>query len=67
MENGVYKIKIMPSDRINFVDLDKSVKNIIDEVLDRFKGKDTNEIVDIMHSENEYLGTNMYEIIKFGN
>ena len=65
VENGVYKIKIMPSDRINFVDLDKSVKNIIDEVLDRFKGKDTNEIVNIMHSENEYRGTNMYEIIKF--
>ncbi len=65
VENGVYKIRIMPSERVNFYDLDKDVKSIIDEVLMKFKKMDTNEIVATMHSEDEYIKTNMYEIIRF--
>lgn len=65
LENGTYKIKIMPSERINFYDLEKNVKGIIDEVLNRFDRMDTNEIVEIMHLEKEYINTNMHEIIPF--
>ena len=67
IENGIYKIRIKPSERVNFYDLDKDVKDIIDEVLMKFKDMDTNEIVEVMHSEEEYRNTNMHEVICFEN
>lgn len=65
VENGIYKIRIKPSERVNFYDLNKDIKSIIDEVLMKFNGMDTNEIVSTMHSEDEYIKTKMYEIIEF--
>ena len=65
VENGIYKIRIKPSEKVNFYDLNKDIKSIIDEVLMKFNGMDTNEIVSTMHSEDEYIKTKMYEIIEF--
>ena len=64
-ENGTYKIKILPSPNVSFIDLTNEQKKIINQVLDKFKDMMTNDIVEIMHNEPEYVNTKMYDVMKF--
>lgn len=66
-ENGTYKIKILPSPNVSFIDLTNEQKRIIDQVLDQFKDMRTNDIVETMHSEPEYVHTQMYDVMDFNN
>ena len=64
-ENGTYKIKIMPSSNVSFIDLTNEQKKIIDKVLEKFKDMRTNDIVETMHNEPEYVKTKMYDVMEF--
>ena len=66
-ENETYKIKILPSPNVSFIDLTSEQKMIIDQVLDKFKDMRTNDIVETMHNEPEYVNTKMYDVMKFNN
>ena len=66
-ENGTYKIKILPSPNVSFIDLTNEQKRIIDKVLNKFKNMKTNDIVDTMHSEPEYVNTKMYDVMEYAN
>lgn len=64
-DNGTYKIKILPSPNVSFIDLTNEQKKIIDQVLDKFKAMRTNDIVETMHNEPEYVNTKMYDVMMF--
>ena len=66
-ENETHKIKILPSPNVSFIDLTNEQKRIIDQVLDKFKDMRTNDIVETMHNEPEYVNTKMYEVMEFKN
>lgn len=53
------------SNNNDFSALDPDELSILKEVVDRFNGKTTAEIVDTMHSESAYLKTRMHEKISF--
>ena len=64
-ENETHKIKILPSPNVSFIDLTYEQKKIIDQVLDKFKAMKTNDIVETMHNEPEYVNTKMYDVMEF--
>lgn len=59
------KFRIFPNDNIEDSVLSEEDLKVIDDVLDKFKSYNTQEIVDYMHQEKAYINTVPSEIISF--
>ena len=59
------KFRIFPNDNIEDSVLSEEDLKVIDDVLDKFKSYNTQELVDYMHQEKAYINTVPSEIISF--
>lgn len=64
-EEDRYEYNISKKESYKIVGLTKKEKDIIDKVLEKFKGYDTNAMVNYMHKEKAYINTKDDDIISF--